>query len=83
MAKLTLSGKVVAITGGSLGIGRATAEAFIAAGAQVAIGARDLDRATSTARSIGAIAFPSTSRIPAVWRSSAGRSRKPSGRSTS
>ncbi|GIJ37247.1 SDR family oxidoreductase [Micromonospora andamanensis] len=58
MAKLTLSGKVVAITGGSLGIGRATAEAFIAAGAQVAIGARDLDRATSTARSIGAIAFP-------------------------
>ncbi|MFI6762868.1 SDR family oxidoreductase [Micromonospora sp. NPDC050417] len=58
MAKRTLSGKVVAITGGSLGIGRATAEAFIAAGAQVAIGARNLDRATTAAREIGALAFP-------------------------
>ncbi|WP_018723207.1 SDR family oxidoreductase [Salinispora fenicalii] len=58
MATRSLRGKIVAITGGSLGIGRATAEAFIAAGAQVAIGARDLDRATSTARAIGAAAYP-------------------------
>lgn len=58
MATRSLRGKIVAITGGSLGIGRATAEAFIAAGAQVAIGARDLDRAASTARAIGAAAYP-------------------------
>jgi len=48
----------VAITGGSLGIGRATASAFVAAGAQVAIGARDLERATAAAREIGAMAYP-------------------------
>jgi short-subunit dehydrogenase len=54
----TLTGAVVAITGGSLGIGRATAKAFIDAGAQVAIGARNLDRATATARDIGALAYP-------------------------
>jgi NADP-dependent 3-hydroxy acid dehydrogenase YdfG len=54
----TLSGAVVAITGGSLGIGRATAAAFVAAGAQVAIGARNLERATATAREIGAMAYP-------------------------
>lgn len=54
----TLSGTVVAITGGSLGIGRATASAFVAAGAQVAIGARDLERATAAAREIGAMAYP-------------------------
>jgi short-subunit dehydrogenase len=53
-----LSGAVVAITGGSLGIGRATAAAFVAAGAQVAIGARNLERATEAAREIGAMAYP-------------------------
>lgn len=52
-----LSGKVIVITGGSLGIGRATAQAFVAVGARVAIGARDLDQATATAREIGATAY--------------------------
>lgn len=35
---IALDGAVVAITGGAQGIGRATAEAFVAAGARVAIG---------------------------------------------
>jgi short-subunit dehydrogenase len=58
MSRRNLSGSVVAITGGSLGIGRATARAFAAAGAQVAIGARDHERAVATAREIGAVAYP-------------------------
>ncbi len=53
-----LDGKVVAITGGSRGIGLATAEAFVAAGATVAIGARNLDHARAAATRIGATAHP-------------------------
>jgi NAD(P)-dependent dehydrogenase (short-subunit alcohol dehydrogenase family) len=48
------SGAVVAITGGGRGIGRATAEAFVAHGARVAIGDLDGEVAAETAREIGA-----------------------------
>jgi NADP-dependent 3-hydroxy acid dehydrogenase YdfG len=52
-----LTNKVVAITGGSRGIGRATAETFIKQGAKVAIGARNHDFATQVADKIGAHAY--------------------------
>lgn len=54
--KIDLDGAVVAITGGARGIGRACAEAFIARGATVAIGDRELELAQRTAKEIGASA---------------------------
>lgn len=48
-----LRGKVVAITGGAQGIGRATAEALIAEGCRVAIGDLDLPLAETTAAQLG------------------------------
>ncbi|GAB2808930.1 SDR family oxidoreductase [Streptomyces daliensis] len=54
---LNLTGKVVAITGGSRGIGLATAVAFRAHGAHVAIGARDLAHARTVAGRIGVSAY--------------------------
>ncbi|MFC0645632.1 SDR family oxidoreductase [Cellulomonas phragmiteti] len=48
-----LTGTVVAITGGSAGIGRATAEALVAAGAHVVVGARRLERLTELAEQLG------------------------------
>jgi NAD(P)-dependent dehydrogenase (short-subunit alcohol dehydrogenase family) len=55
MAKVprSLSGKVVAITGGGRGIGRATAAALIAQGARVAIGDIEADLAQRTAQELG------------------------------
>jgi NAD(P)-dependent dehydrogenase (short-subunit alcohol dehydrogenase family) len=55
-----LIGKVVAITGGARGIGRATAEALVRKGCRVAIGALDASVAEKTASALGgkAIALP-------------------------
>jgi NADP-dependent 3-hydroxy acid dehydrogenase YdfG len=49
----SLAGRVVAITGGARGIGRATAEALAREGARVAIGDLDTDVARRTAEEIG------------------------------
>jgi NAD(P)-dependent dehydrogenase (short-subunit alcohol dehydrogenase family) len=49
----SLAGRVVAITGGGRGIGRATAQALIAQGARVAIGDIDAALAESTAEELG------------------------------
>ncbi|NUS43051.1 MAG: SDR family oxidoreductase [Mycobacteriaceae bacterium] len=51
---LSLSGKVVAITGGARGIGRATAAAFLDAGAVVAVGDIDVELVVKTAAELGA-----------------------------
>jgi NAD(P)-dependent dehydrogenase (short-subunit alcohol dehydrogenase family) len=49
----SLNGKVVAITGGARGIGKATAKALIAEGARVGIGDLDVDLARQTADELG------------------------------
>jgi len=48
-----LQGRVVALTGGARGIGRATAEALARKGARVAIGDVDVDAARASAEEIG------------------------------
>ena len=48
-----VAGRVVAITGGARGIGRATATALIGTGARVAIGDLDADFAATTAAELG------------------------------
>jgi NADP-dependent 3-hydroxy acid dehydrogenase YdfG len=55
MAKQTrpIGGRVVAITGGARGIGKATATALAARGARVAIGDLDLELAEQTAAELG------------------------------
>jgi NAD(P)-dependent dehydrogenase (short-subunit alcohol dehydrogenase family) len=56
----SLNGKVVAITGGARGIGKATAEALVRRGARVAIGDVDLALAEETAAGLGggSVALP-------------------------
>ncbi len=49
----SLSGKVVAITGGARGIGQATATALVAKGCRVAIGDLDLELAERAAEGLG------------------------------
>jgi NAD(P)-dependent dehydrogenase (short-subunit alcohol dehydrogenase family) len=56
--KIDLKGAVVAITGGAQGIGRATAEAFAARGAQVAVGDLNDVLAKETAASYGGTGHP-------------------------
>jgi NAD(P)-dependent dehydrogenase (short-subunit alcohol dehydrogenase family) len=51
--RLSLSGKVVAITGGARGIGKATAQALIAKGCRVAIGDLQHELAEETAAQLG------------------------------
>ncbi|MEZ4279404.1 MAG: SDR family oxidoreductase [Myxococcota bacterium] len=48
-----MDGKVAIVTGGSRGIGRAIAEAFVAAGARVMITSRGAEACETTAREIG------------------------------
>lgn len=54
---LHLDGAVVAVTGGARGIGRATAAAFAARGARVAIGDLDPEAAAATAKELGVSAY--------------------------
>jgi NAD(P)-dependent dehydrogenase (short-subunit alcohol dehydrogenase family) len=49
----SLNGRVVAITGGARGIGKATAQALVREGARVAIGDLDSDLARQTATELG------------------------------
>jgi NAD(P)-dependent dehydrogenase (short-subunit alcohol dehydrogenase family) len=49
----SLDGRVVAITGGARGIGKATAEALVREGARVGIGDLDLELARNTAEELG------------------------------
>src|SRR6202042_562445 len=53
-APRSIAGRVVAITGGARGIGRATAQALIGEGARVAIGDIDAPLAQRTAQELGA-----------------------------
>ncbi len=55
---MDVSGEAAIVTGGASGLGRATAEALIAAGARVALLDLNRDLAEATAAEIGALAAP-------------------------
>ena len=52
---LGLAGRVFLVTGGSRGLGHATAEALVAEGARVVLAARDADRVRQAADALGAV----------------------------
>jgi 3-oxoacyl-[acyl-carrier protein] reductase len=70
MSPLQFSGRVVLITGASRGLGRATAERFLALGATVGVHVRTPERADALARSLGerAVAAPGDLRDAAAAR---------------
>ncbi len=55
---MELAGKVAIVTGGATGIGAGIAAAFVAAGAQVVLAARDADRGLLAARTLGCTFIP-------------------------
>ncbi|WP_439495313.1 SDR family NAD(P)-dependent oxidoreductase, partial [Bosea sp. (in: a-proteobacteria)] len=59
-----LEGQVAVITGAARGIGRRTAELFVANGAQVVLLDRDEAEAAGAAQSIGAGAGPNVAKLP-------------------
>jgi NAD(P)-dependent dehydrogenase (short-subunit alcohol dehydrogenase family) len=63
---VTLAGKAVAVTGASRGIGRATSQALVEAGARVALLARDREALAETCEGLGqaALAVPTDVRDP-------------------
>lgn len=65
---MTIAGKTVLVTGASQGIGRATAEAFLAAGARVALVARNAEKLAEVAAPHGdrALACPCDVADPAA-----------------
>ena len=54
---MKINGSKILITGGSLGIGKATAKILVESGAEVIITGRDNDRLASAAEETGAIPF--------------------------
>jgi NAD(P)-dependent dehydrogenase (short-subunit alcohol dehydrogenase family) len=48
-----LSGKIAVVTGGASGIGRATAELFVAEGARVVVADLDAERGEEVASALG------------------------------
>src|SRR5581483_2832872 len=64
--QLRMDGKVALVTGGSSGLGRAIAKAFVDAGARVVVTGRRADELDAAARDIGAVAVAGDARDPAT-----------------